>query len=32
MKKLSLIQKKLVIGGRFCIIGLPKGGGIFCWD
>lgn len=32
MKKLTLIEKIQVVAGRFCLIGLPNGFGLFCWD
>ncbi|AUT05212.1 hypothetical protein SPSF3K_00471 [Streptococcus parauberis] len=32
MKKLSKKEKKMITAGRFCIVGLPKRKGLFCWD
>jgi len=32
VKKLSNKNKQHIVAGRFCIIGLRYGVGIFCWD
>ena len=32
MIKLSFTVKPHIVAGRFCIIGLRYGVGIFCWD
>ena len=32
MKKLTKRDKLHIVAGRFCIISLPFGIGLFCWD
>mgnify|MGYP000846503762 CR=1 FL=1 len=32
MRKLTGRVKRHIVAGRFCIISLPYGIGLFCWD